>query len=189
MSPGRVVEHSGLLSAFLQRRRLRRCANLIDEGQLLDFGCGNGALAAHVAPKKYLGLDPNESALRTARRHFPRHTFASLGLTDLERGQFDWITALAVIEHVEDPVLMLSSARRLLRPSGYIVVTTPSWGWKAVHDCGAKLGLFSRSAAAEHKAFLGRKDLARLAGAAGFQVVGYRRFLAGANQEVLLKPR
>ena len=45
----------------------------------------------------------------------------------LDREPFDAVVMLDVIEHVEDPVKVLSHAARVLTPSGVIIVTVPAY--------------------------------------------------------------
>jgi ubiquinone/menaquinone biosynthesis C-methylase UbiE len=44
----------------------------------------------------------------------------------LESGQFDHVTMLAVLEHLEEPKKVLAEAYRLLRPGGSLIMTWPS---------------------------------------------------------------
>jgi SAM-dependent methyltransferase len=58
----------------------------------------------------------------------------SIGYPD---NSFDAITMSHVIEHVHDPVALLKECYRILKPAGYLVVTTPninSWGHKKFEE-------------------------------------------------------
>jgi SAM-dependent methyltransferase len=174
----------GLLSPLLRARRIRAALPFL-RGRVLDFGCGAGALAAWVEPGRYFGVDRDPDALQQARRLFPLHQF-SAALPG--SGTFDSIAALAVIEHLPAPEEWLAAMRRLLAPSGSLVITTPHPAFRRIHEAGARAGVFSREAAAEHETLFGRAALLRLAAAAGFQMVLYRRFLLGANQLAIFEP-
>jgi SAM-dependent methyltransferase len=99
--------------------------------RLLDLGCGTGWLAEHFA--NYTGLDGSPEAVAIA---------AGLGRNvvhgDLERplpfaqGSFDAVVMKDVLEHLADPVALVSRARGLLRPGGLLFASSPDaqrWVW------------------------------------------------------------
>jgi len=173
----------GVLSPFLRRRRIAAVRPFL-RGQVLDFGCGSGALAADVDKSAYLGIDPDPDSIAAARRAFPSHRF--LLLDDFAGGSFDTVAALAVIEHVADPAAFLATLKSSLSPGpqARIVCTTPHPSMDFVHRIGARAGLFSPSASEEHEELLDRRRLSEAAARAGLRETFYRRFLAGANQIV-----
>lgn len=172
----------GFLSPFLQRARIAAALPHL-KGRVLDIGCGNGALAAHVSPAVYLGVDRDSAALEAAQRAFARHQFVS----ELpEAGAFDTITALALIEHLAEPRREVVRWSALLSGEGHIVMTTPHKSLGFVHKVGSRLGLFSRAAADEHDEMFDRRTLILLAEQCGLRIERYGRFLCGANQLVLL---
>jgi 2-polyprenyl-3-methyl-5-hydroxy-6-metoxy-1,4-benzoquinol methylase len=179
---------SGRLSPFLRRRRLAAARPHVARGRILDFGCGVGALAGHVDPARYLGVDLDPASIAAARARHPAHTF--LTLEEFEAGgpwgAFHVIAALALLEHLEDPAGWLRSMGRRLAPSGEIVLTTPRPSLRWAHELGARLGLFSREAADEHKAFIDPPAMRSLAATAGLRVQDARSFLWGCNQLFVL---
>ena len=60
-------------------------------------------------------------------------------------------------------------------------------GGNAIHEFGAKIGLFSSHAAEEHKALLNRKALEEIT-PPGWKLCTYRRFLGGFNQIAVYMP-
>lgn len=180
---GNQVEQ-GRLSPFLQRARVAAVRPHI-RGRVLDIGCGNGALAAFVAPCLYLGVDRDQQALAAARAAFPRHQFSSWLPLD---GGFDTVAGLAVIEHLKAPQAALREWSAMLSQNGRIVLTTPHRSFRRLHELGSRMGLFSCEAAQEHEEMFDRASLTALAQAAGLRVNHYRRFLCGANQLLVLTP-
>jgi SAM-dependent methyltransferase len=170
----------GLLSPFLRRRRFVMAIPHL-RGRVLDVGCGAGHLAARLAPSDYVGQDVDEESLEIARSMYPMHRFG-LQLPKREE-KFDTIIALAVIEHVPNPRAFLAQlAERLVdAPESRIICTTPHPALDWIHDVGAKVGLFSAHASDEHEELLDAAKL-RAAGEPTLELVGYRRFLCGANQ-------
>lgn len=172
----------GLLSPFLQRRRIRAAIPHV-RGRVLDHGCGNGALASYVPPGEYLGVDRDERSLALARARYPRHRFE----TELPPGlQFDTVVSLAVIEHVPDPTSLLRSLGAALRPGGRIVLSTPHPRAEWLHDLGARFRLFSAHARDEHEQLLDRERIDVVARGAGLTVESFHRFLGGVNQLAVL---
>jgi SAM-dependent methyltransferase len=102
--------------------------------QILDIGCGTGATLDHL--KRYgetQGVDLAELALSFCRRRgHQRVTLGSAADLPFATESFDLITALDVIEHLEDDVRGLSEIRRVLKPGAPAVLTVPAfqtlWG-------------------------------------------------------------
>ena len=98
------------------------------QGRLLDVGCGNGAFLklAQKAGWSVHGIDFDPIAVAEARNG---GLDIYLGSTDQLTGQeqtYDWITCSHVLEHVHDPLKLLQSMQRLLRPGGILWLQTPN---------------------------------------------------------------
>src|SRR5260370_3625028 len=137
---------TGLLSPFLRSRRITAVGQFLDQGPLLDIGCGTGALARNVASTRYLGVDQDEGSIAIAKNLFPAHRFLTLAefAQSQNENQFERIVGLAVIEHVEDPQKWLACLRTLLKPGGQVLLTHPHPSVRRLHEFGAHIGLFSR---------------------------------------------
>ena len=168
----------GLLSPYLRKARLDAARPWL-RGRVLDIGCGTGALAEWCSDRDYVGFDADSSSLSMARLSRPNHRFVEqIPLQE----EFDTVAALAVIEHLVDPDVELKKWSSRLAPHGRVVLTTPHRAFHTVHEIGAKLGVFSLSAAEEHEEMFDRKSLYRLATQCGLKPIKYERFLWGANQ-------
>jgi 2-polyprenyl-3-methyl-5-hydroxy-6-metoxy-1,4-benzoquinol methylase len=119
-------------SSFELRRRF--LLDALNAGErLLDIGCGEGrfAAAASEAGTEVLAADVAEEALRRARLLHPRldaRLIDGEGSWDFEDGSFDVVWAGEVIEHVADTASWLSELRRVLRPGGRLLMSTPLLG-------------------------------------------------------------
>jgi len=101
--------------------------------RLLDMGCGTGItldrLSRSAALDSY-GVDLEGAALSFCQaRGLTRLARASVTALPFADATFDAVTALDVVEHVEDDVRALSEAARVLRPGGVAFVTVPAHSW------------------------------------------------------------
>jgi SAM-dependent methyltransferase len=90
----------------------------------LDFGCGNGGLvrfARQQGVTRAVGYDTGWIADRARTRGLPLLTDRDLEACD---GRFDLITAIEVVEHIPDPIGVLRTISRLLKPGGTLFLTT-----------------------------------------------------------------
>ena len=100
----------------------------------------------------------------------------------------DLITALAVIEHVDDPKILLREARRCLSADGRLIITTPSRRGIRLHEWLVFARLVKDVERDEHRDFgMSAELLARWARESGFVVETCREFEFGLN--VLLVAR
>lgn len=171
----------GLLSPYLRRKRVKAVVPYL-KGNVLDFGCGSGALAKLIEESQYLGVEIDSKSLCQARLHFPKHHFTSN--LPQEANKFDTIVLLAVIEHVKDPAQFLLKLTAHLNNSSKsrLVLTTPAPFIDIIHSIGASIGLFSKHANEEHEELLNRDKLENIGKKAGLTLISYKRFLFGANQ-------
>ena len=102
--------------------------------RVLDVGCGTGATMDHL--KRYgmpHGIDLSELPLKFSRRRGHQRTLrASATELPFESESFDLVTALDVIEHLDDDAQGLSEIRRVLKPGAPVVIFVPAfqslWG-------------------------------------------------------------
>jgi SAM-dependent methyltransferase len=114
-------------SAILQMvHRTLRSRN-ITGGCLVDVGCGVGDLYNFVAEdyQRYVGVDVVRYKGFPASAEFFRIDLDT-GVIQLPEGSADVVTAVEVIEHLENPRDFMRKLVRLAKPGGWIVVTTPN---------------------------------------------------------------
>ena len=87
---------------------------------LVDAGCGDRYLESAVTNRalKYIGLDVDDVDFET-------------GSWPIENEGADIVVSLAVLEHLHDPSQFLQEIRRVLRPRGVLILSTPNWRYSA----------------------------------------------------------
>jgi SAM-dependent methyltransferase len=144
----------------------------------LDLGCGDGRLAAGLSASRLVAADVSRVALERARSRLPRAELVELepdAPLPFEDGVFDLVLCAETVEHVRDVQLLLSEARRVLRPGGELALTTPAHG--RLTGLAVLVGGFERrfDPLSPHLRFLTRRSLRRLLDELGFEVRALRR--------------
>ncbi|MCI0478124.1 MAG: class I SAM-dependent methyltransferase, partial [Anaerolineales bacterium] len=110
-----------LLDAHVPRR----------DGDVLDIGCGAGNMIHHLA--RYgrvqgVEVDARPVAMAQARGYDVRQGDATRAIP-FPDASFDLVTALDVIEHVDEDEAILHEAYRVARPRGILAISTPALQW------------------------------------------------------------
>lgn len=111
------------------RSRVRMILDATVGPDVLDMGSGEGELSAELAKRFTVeGLDYSISAVRLARALVPNANFIVADAQDppYESARFDTVVMGNLFEHVESPCQLLRAARRVLKPGGRLVMSTPS---------------------------------------------------------------
>ncbi|MDX1739675.1 MAG: class I SAM-dependent methyltransferase [Rhodothermales bacterium] len=98
--------------------------------RILDVGCGPGGNLAMLADHGTLTaveMDPYAREQAASRGVCEVADGSLPGQLPFSPGSFDVITALDVIEHIDDDRAALGSIRELLAPRGYLLVTVPAY--------------------------------------------------------------
>ena len=185
-----------LLSRFLTHARLSRVAEQL-KGEVLDAGCGYGELLdylpSHVQSLTLLDRSPERLPRLQARlaRGTVKARFLlgdiAVGKIALPDASFDTVVMAALLEHLKIPGAALREVRRLLKPGGSLVLTTPTPLGGRLHAWGSRLGLTYREAADEHEGFFDCEALKHLLNEGGLICEQYERFLVGMNQLVVAR--
>jgi 2-polyprenyl-3-methyl-5-hydroxy-6-metoxy-1,4-benzoquinol methylase len=136
--------------------------------RFLDIGSGPGtlaaALSAHHPRLDVRGVELSHEGVDLARRLLPSGLFLQTdlaSLTSAPAGWQSWATAAAcseVLEHLDNPIDLLTRAALLLAPSCRVVVTVPS----------GPMSAFDRHIG--HRRHFTRKELEHVLKFAGFNV-------------------
>lgn len=105
-------------------RDLKASITSYAKGSLLDVGCGNKPYQSLFTNKvsSYIGCDVVQSDLKKV------DVICEATKLNFEDEHFDTVFSTQVIEHVQDPFLMLKEIYRVMKVNGNLIVSAPfSW--------------------------------------------------------------
>lgn len=116
---------------FVKSIALKNKLNLINseqskKGKILDIGAGTGdfLLTAKNDGWNVIGVEPSERAKNIAKQK--GISFVD-EISELENNSFDVITMWHVLEHVPNLELQIQELKRLLKPTGTLIVAVPNF--------------------------------------------------------------
>lgn len=135
-------------NAFQQGRYdwITRAAGRVAGKKVLDLGCGDGALTYLLAKKgaDVVGIDNDELGIKFAHENLASRNkhgklkyqfiLASGYELPVASDTFDFVVNSEVIEHVQEPASMLTESKRVLKPGGKFILTTPHRLTETPHD-------------------------------------------------------
>ena len=116
---------------FIKRKAIRDKVKLINlyqpvKGRILDIGAGTGDFLLECKNQNWeiLGIEPNDKAKGIA---VGKGIKFGDTIEKLESNSFDVITMWHVLEHVPDVEHQVAELKRLLKPSGTIIIAVPNF--------------------------------------------------------------
>lgn len=114
------------------RARYWWAADYVEGKQVLDAGCGTGfgtAILSERRPERLVGVDISEEAVERAGDLAPRAD--ELRQADVRElpfadSTFDVVVCFEVIEHIDRQDEALDELRRVLRPTGCLLISSPN---------------------------------------------------------------
>jgi SAM-dependent methyltransferase len=127
--------------AYLYRHRLyRRVLGPLGAPRFLEVGAGRGELAAWLAGRGGRGVALEPSPYAAAAARVALESIAAVDVVEADlgsyrpEGDFQLVTIMEILEHVEDDGAMVNQAAGMLGPEGRLVVSVPAharmWGWR-----------------------------------------------------------
>jgi len=101
----------------------------IEQPKILDFGCGTGWLTEWLAEfGDATGIDLADHIIAEAKLRWDRINFIAGDLfqVPLPSAYYDIVVSQEVIAHVPDQVGYLDRVAEVLKPNGYLIITTPN---------------------------------------------------------------
>ena len=156
----------------------------------LDIGCATGLLLNHMKNKGWdcYGVEICRESAEYGRAQFNLNihigTLEQASFTD---SFFHAVHLSHLIEHVPDPVGLLQEIRRILKPTGYMVLTTPNVSGLQARMAGKRW----RSAIPDHVYLFSKKTMKELLRKTGFHIldqISWGGIPAGKRPDFIKKP-
>lgn len=139
----RMAEHDSTHWWYTARRDIlhdyvARYADLPKGARILEIGCGTGhnlPMLMQFGEVDAIEIDSAARDIASKRLGKPVSDAPLPALPGIERGAYDMIAVLDVVEHIEDDVAALKAMKDCLKPGGKILIAVPAhqWMWSA-HD-------------------------------------------------------
>jgi 2-polyprenyl-3-methyl-5-hydroxy-6-metoxy-1,4-benzoquinol methylase len=94
---------------------------------ILDLGCATGWLSDQLAEfGEVIGTDIADASISAARERYPHIRFECEDFSNSNRpsGEFDIVVSLETLSHVADQRAFVARIRDVLKPGGYLILTT-----------------------------------------------------------------
>ncbi len=174
------------LEPILRRMRIKKVLPTIyryPSCRLLDIGCGSEySLLKTVEPFIGSGVGIDFKVRETENTKIKTMRMRMTDSLPFESETFDIVTMLAVLEHLADPLRMMSETERVLKRGGRVVLTVPSKIAKPVLEFLAyRLQIISEVEIKDHKQYFNRDNLSELLSQSGMTIERHRYFQMGMN--------
>lgn len=131
------------INSLLPQSELRDPNRWLNGYSILDVGCGGGILTESLSRLGAAtdGLDASPRAIQVAKAHIrtdpklytenpPNYICGSIH-DHRNDSQYDIVTAMEVLEHVNYPALFLKQMADHVKPGGWLVISTISRSWQS----------------------------------------------------------
>ncbi|MBN2579213.1 MAG: methyltransferase domain-containing protein [Pirellulales bacterium] len=165
-----------------RRGRARRVQRLVrPPARVLDVGCGNGGFLGHLIDWGYesYGIElPGKAADRASQIADLHLQVRALSEDDFSPAFFDAACIWHVFEHLPDPQRTLRILEKIVRPSGYVLMSLPN-----IDSLQSRLfrGNWFHLDPPRHLVFLGVADLTAAMDRHGFRRLSVRHFQLEQN--------
>lgn len=166
-----IVDQFGVL---LSKHSIVRVVRRYHRPKVLDIGCGYDAtllrnLVSLIGPSVGVDVHVSDEVQAMPGLRFIEQPVEK-ALDALAADRFDIITLISVLEHLWDPLLVLTACHALLRPGGSLLINVPNWRGKVLLEFSAfTLGWSPPVEMNDHKMYYDKRDLWPLLVRAGFR--------------------
>jgi SAM-dependent methyltransferase len=180
------------LDNFLRYFRYKQITKIIPSNSLIcDLGCGNDFYIFKKISKKtpsYIwGFDKKIAEKKTDKVETKKLDLEKESIP-LDNNFVDMVIMSAVLEHLDNPLIILKEAFRILKPKGFLILTTPGKHSKLILEFLAfKVNLIRKEDILEHKKYYSEEEIKNLLRVCGFEKekIKIKKFEFGLNNLVV----
>ena len=130
---------------------IQRTIPLPKSAHILEVGCGTGHNLQMLEKFGTVdGIEIDDAARAVAEKRLGRRISSSPlpELKGIERGSYDLVAALDVVEHIDDDKATIAALAACIKPGGKLLVTVPAhqWMWSAHDELNHHKRRYSKSA-------------------------------------------
>lgn len=146
---------------------------------ILELGAAEGKTILYlneILPNnKILGIEYSKELIKRANNLPPNLNLVQGDATNLkstiENNTYDVVSALALLEHLPNPLDCIKEAKRVLCPGGIFVATCPAPSWDHI---AVKTGLLKED---QHETEMTKEKMISLVKEVGLEVLNFERFM------------
>jgi len=119
---------------IIQKKIIKHYSNLLQNKNILDLGCGNGALLEFITPKHYIGIDFSQEMLKL---HPHKNVFNFDFNTDecwnfIKTQHFEVLVSFSALQWANDLNFIFNNIKKLSKP--YLLAIFTSNTFKTIHN-------------------------------------------------------
>lgn len=116
---------------FIDWERFYQLSGLFKGGRYLDVGCFNSPMPFYLSQEfpssEIHALDHCKRLVDELQTRFPsvNYKYGKADALPYPNGYFDYVVAGEIIEHMDEPQMLVDECFRVLRPGGLLALSTP----------------------------------------------------------------
>ena len=116
----------GIIQKWWKRSIAKTIWEWIPHGsKLLDIGCGSSPIVLKY--NNAVAVDANEAKMEYMRGKSNTVLFKNIDVSTLTTATYDHVLCIEVIEHLNNPAMMIKTISRLLKDGGTAIIATPDY--------------------------------------------------------------
>lgn len=131
-NPEFLHNSANIFIRWIEGKRVNKIVEraLVYQGKkVLEVGCGAGNILEKIPLDKLFGVDISDFLLRRAKIKLNNKAYLSLGNAEempFRDKSFELVICTEVIEHTENPKILLENIYNILKPDGELIISIPN---------------------------------------------------------------